>query len=172
MTKTRSLITLSSNISQFYNYQQIPYFVSASTQYSSSLYTTYGDISYPFNPQFGDKILLSDYRGVIQNLDIISSDLSSTGNVEIIVTPQVLGNWELVPSEIYQVLILKRYRDEQNIIISYTKPPGQTSYGFLIPNTISPTVIDNINTLQAAVQTQLLSNPTQPSTDVLNGGTF
>lgn len=54
-------------------------------------------------------------------------------------------------------LLLKRYPDEQNVILRFPKAPGETSYGFVIPNTISTSVVDNMNTLQAAVQKQLLS---------------
>jgi hypothetical protein len=54
-------------------------------------------------------------------------------------------------------LLLRRYNDEQNIILTFNKPNGPTSYGFLVPNNITPEVTKNINTLQAAVQSQLLS---------------
>jgi hypothetical protein len=56
--------------------------------------------------------------------------------------------------------------------MTFNKNPGQTSYGFLIPNTVSPEITNNINTLQAAVQSQLLSNQALPSIDTINGGTF
>ena len=46
----------------------------------------------------------------------------------------------------------------------FNKPPGATSYGFILPNTISPQVVNNINTLQANVQAQLLS--TQASANI------
>ena len=68
--------------------------------------------------------------------------------------------------------MLKRYNDEQNVILTFNKNPGPTSYGFGIPNTINPIVTANINTLQAAVQSQLLSNQSLPTTDVISGGTF
>ena len=61
-------------------------------------------------------------------------------------------------------LLLRRYQDEQNVIMTFTKPLGATSYGFIIPETISPEVVNNINTLQAKVQAQLLS--TQASTNI------
>ena len=164
-TASISIITFNSNISQFYQYQQVPYFVSGSTAYSSSLYSTvingagsYGNINYPFNPQLGDKIIMRDKTGTTQNLDIISASLSGS-KLQVSVTPQILANWTTnVSSSVYQFLMLKRYNDEQNVILSFNKNPGQTSNGFIIPNTINPNVTQNINTLQAAVQSQLLTS--------------
>ena len=166
-TGSYSVITFDSNISQFYQYQQIPYFVSGGIAYSSSLYNSpvgsgsYGNINYPFNPQLGDKIIMKDITGTTQNLDIISASLSGSNpniKLQVVVTPQVLANWEAnVSGSIYQFLMLTRYDDEQNVILTFNKNPGQTSAGFLIPNTINPNVTQNINTLQAAVQSQLLT---------------
>ena len=47
--------------------------------------------------------------------------------------------------------------DETNIIFQGTKRPGQTSFGFVIPNNVNPDIQKNINTLQATIQSQLLS---------------
>jgi hypothetical protein len=128
--------------------------------YSSSLYSTYGDVNTIFLPEAGDKIILSDFSGLIQNLDV--SAVTTGSALTVTVVPEVLSNWIETPSLIYKVLILRRYKDEQNVILTFNKNPGQTSYGFTIPDTINPTVTANINTLQAAVQSQLLS--TQAST--------
>ena len=76
------------------------------------------------------------------------------------------------PAFVSTILLLRAYEDEQNVIMTFNKPVGQTSYGFLIPNTVSPEITNNINTLQAAVQSQLLSNPTNPGIEAINGGTF
>jgi len=157
-----SIITFDVSMSAFYQYQQVPYFTSASngneTTFSSSLYNRYGNVTYPFNPQFGDLVVMSDFSGLTQVLNVLTASLSGSGELNINVTPQVFGNWELNPKLIYNFLMLARYDDEQNVILTFNKTPGQTSYGFLIPNTISPIVTNNINTLQAAVQSQLLSN--------------
>ena len=57
-----------------------------------------------------------------------------------------------------QVLILKKIQDETNIIFSYIKPPGQTSYGFLIPENLSPDVLANIDTITKQVKQKLLAD--------------
>lgn len=157
LSSNTSIISLNSELTSFVNYQLIPYFISGSTIYSSSLYTQYGDANYPFNPQFGDKILLSDQSGISQEVDVVSSTVVA-GNLAITVTPRILDNWATNPNQISIFLLLRKYADEQNVILTFTKTPGQTSYGFLIPDTVSSTVVDNINTLQANVQSQLLAN--------------
>jgi hypothetical protein len=92
--------------------------------------------------------------------------------MEILTVPNILTSWVATPTNVKEFLLLRRYNDEQNIIMTFNKNPGQTSYGFLIPNTVSPEITNNINTLQAAVQSQLLSNQALPSIDTINGGTF
>lgn len=176
-TTQQSTIVFNNSISNFYQYQQVPAFVSGSSSgtpsaYTSSLYPLYGDINSPFDPVFGDKIVLTDTNGVTQEVDIISASVSGSGELTVSVSPQLLGNWIQNPKLIYRVLMLKRYNNEQNVILTFNKAPGQTSYGFLIPQTISPKVTDNINALQAAVQSQILSNQTTPGIDTINGGTF
>ena len=149
-------------MSAFYGYQQVPYFISGGVTYSSSLYNNYGDINAPFLPQPFDKIILKDINGVTQNLDVYTA--SFNGNQLVIQTiPTILPNWTTNSGSVNNFLLLSRYKDEQNVIINYTKPPGQTSYGFLIPQTINPAVLSNINTLQANVQAQLLSTQTATS---------
>lgn len=166
-----SQIILKADLSSYTGYQFVPYFQSGSVIYSSSLYTQYGDINYSFNPQYGDKIILQDFSGITQDLDVLESSLNGS-NLYITVTPQVLQNWVDTPSKVLRFLLLRKYKDEQNVILTFNKPPGQTSYGFLIPDTISPQVTNNINTLQAAVQSQLLTQQSPPPIDTINGGTF
>jgi len=162
-TSQTSTITLSANLSQFLNYQFVPYFLSGSTIVSSSLYSTYGDINYPFNPQPGDKIVLFDYNGLYQDVDVVNASFNNLSQLEIQVTPQLIDNWIGTPEAVGPFLLLKRYDDEQNVILTFNKAPGATSYGFLIPENINPEVLENINTLQAAVQSQVLNtqSPTE-----------
>lgn len=171
LTPDTSVITFNTQLSAYTNYQFVPAFVSGGALYTSSLYNLYGDVNYPLNPQFGDKIVMSDFSGIVQELDVVSGSITNNA-LSIIVSPQVLENWMLNPKQVFTFLLLRRYQDEQNIILGFTKVPGQTSYGFLLPDTISPQVIQNINTLQAAVQSQLLVNQSVPPIDTINGGSF
>jgi hypothetical protein len=170
-TPLTSAITFNTELSSFTGYQFVPAFASGGVLYTSSLYTTYGDVYYPLNPQFGDKIVMSDFSGIIQELDVVSSAVAN-GRLSTIVTPQVLDNWMVDPKQIFTFLLLRRYEDEQNVILSFTKAPGPTSYGFLLANTVSPQITNNINTLQAAVQSQLLSLQSDPLIEKISGGSF
>jgi len=158
-TGSYGTITLSSDLSNFNTYQFIPFFTSGGLSYSSSLYNKYGDVNTSFSPQPYDKIILQDVNGIIQNLDVYTASLNN-GQLQITTVPTILTNWTADKSLVQNFLLLRRYNDEQNVIITYNKPPGQTSYGFLIPDTVSPQITNNINTLQAAVQSQLLSTQT------------
>ena len=166
-----SNIIMSTNLTQYLGYQFVPFFESGSTLYTSSLYNVYGDINNAFNPLPGDKIILSDASGIVQDLDVLTA-VTSSSQLQITVVPGVLDNWIINPANVLKFLLLRRYKDEQNVILTFNKTPGQTSYGFLLPETVSPQVTNNINTLQAAVQSQLLSNQSPPSIDTINGGSF
>ena len=155
-------ITLNSSLGQYaVGYEYVPYFVSASITYSSSLYSKYGDVNTPFSPQSGDKIILIDGGGTAQDLDVYSYS-----NNTFTVVGEILQNWVNNPTLVTTFLLLRKFNDEQNVILTYNKPNGATSYGFLLPDTVSPEVVDNINTLQANVQAQLLS--TQANSNISN----
>ena len=165
------LIVLNQSLTSYYGYDFVPYFVSGGVAYSSSLYTAYGDINTAFLPQVYDKIIMRDRSGIVQDLNVKSAEVVG-GNLQIKVVPSILPNWVATPAFVSTFLLLRAYEDEQNVIMTFNKPVGQTSYGFLIPNTVSPEITNNINTLQAAVQSQLLSNPTNPGIEAINGGSF
>ena len=156
-------IVLSSNLSGYIGYQFVPYFTSGSSIYSSSLYAfssttaSYGDTTYVFQPSLGDKIVISDISGLTQVLDVIGYNIDGNNRANISVLPTILSNWVKTPTNIYQFLLVKKYKDEQSLQLTFPKRQGQTSYGFLIPQNINPTVLANINTIQSQVQAQLLS---------------
>jgi hypothetical protein len=164
-----SSITFTSDLAQYAGYQFVPYFASGSTVYTSSLYGKYGDVNEPFAPVFGDKIIMIDESGVSQDLDVYSFS-----NDTIVVVGEILSNWIDNPKLVRIFLLLKKYNDEQNVILTFNKPPGITSYGFLIPDNITPEVTNNINTLQAAVQAQILTTQpsNNPTTTTIDGGNF
>ena len=153
-------IQLSSNISAFYhNYQQVPSFLSGSTNpiaVSSSLYNAYGDISYPFKIEYADKIVLIGLDGRYQILSVLSTEFVST-NLQINVDPSINVTWVQNTNLVATMLVLKKLKDEQNILLSFKKPDGDTSYGFIIPEDIALDIVNNISSIQSNVQNQLLS---------------
>lgn len=156
---TQSDIVLNQSLSGFLGYQYVPTFSSASVDYTSSLYNRYSDVNDAFNPTTGDKIIINDFSGVSQQVDVLSTNFDNiTRLLHITVIPALLSNWTNDPTLISEFLLLKKNKDEQNAILTFNKINGATSYGFIIPENINPTVLANINSIQSAVQSQLLSN--------------
>lgn len=161
-TISPNVIVLNTNISSFYqNYIQVPSFSSGSgefeVQITGSLYTQYGDVNYAFNPEFGDKIYIKSTDGRVQVVTVLSCE-KINGRLNIYVDPSLINTFIVSPENISIFLITKKINDEQNVILSYAKPPGNTSYGFIIPEDVKLEVLQNISTIQSNVQNQLLSN--------------
>jgi len=143
----------------FYGYLFLPQ--GSGTYPSSSLYPTYGDVDYDFTVSPGDfiKFVLYDvsYEFEIAST-VVTQGTAGTGslcfNINGVMPNSLLGSFNAVT----QVLILKKIKDETNIIFSYIKPPGQTSYGFLIPENLSPDVLANIDTITKEVKQKLLAD--------------
>ena len=67
-------------------------------------------------------------------------------------------------------LFLSKREDETNVHLSFTKRDGKTSYGFLIPEDINKSVLDNIDTITKEAKQKLLND--QSVISDINGGTF
>jgi hypothetical protein len=152
-------IQLTSTLGQFYgsNYMQLASFASGS-MISSSLYNQYGEINNSFTLSYGDKIVIKSYDGKYQILSVLNVSIDNSSKVVNINTyPNIDSAFVNNPSNVKEFLLVKKLQDEQNIIMSFTKPPGDTSYGFIIPENINLDVLNNISSIQSNVQTQLLS---------------
>jgi hypothetical protein len=55
-------------------------------------------------------------------------------------------------------LLLSRVEDETNAYLTFNKRDGKTSYGFIIPQDISTTYLDNIDTITRQVKQKLLAD--------------
>jgi hypothetical protein len=55
-------------------------------------------------------------------------------------------------------LILNKRPNETNITLNTLKNPGQTSYGYIIPEDVNPAIINNINTINESVKNKLLAD--------------
>jgi len=125
----------------------------------SSLYSTYGDVDYPFNIKPQDIILtyLSDNTYVESR--ILSSSFS--GSYLQIQLNTILSNRYIADIEsgsYKRFLILSRQDDETNAYLTFKKREGSTSYGFIIPQNIAPDVLANIDTITKEVKQKLLSD--------------
>jgi hypothetical protein len=150
---------LNSSLSQYFGPAFIfnPLDSSVSSSYST-LYTGYGDILYPFSLNPNDKIVVqvSNTNGPILEYTVNNVFFNGAGLAYINVKEDIDGYFGNLCSKYYKILFLKRVIDETNIIIELSKPSGKTSYGFSIPQNISPAVLNNIDMIQKNVNAQLI----------------
>jgi hypothetical protein len=163
-------IVLSTGITGFYGgeYLFVPNPVSGS---ESSLYENYGDVDYAFNINPFDMVLIYLSDGTYIESRILRA--YEQGGLLRLTLDILLSNSlrsELINRTYKRFLILSRQNDETNVILSFTKRSGKTSYGFLIPENISPTVIGNIDTITREVKQKLLND--QSVINDINGGNF
>ncbi len=153
-------IILSSELSYFQNYQFVP---SGSNIIKNSLYDSFGlkngDVNYVFSPKPGDVVIL--YYGGVGNF--IESNIASVtkinGKINITLTttlPSALRLPSYNPNPIDKFLILSKINDENNMILTFIKPDGETSLGLIIPNDIHPDVLNNIDTITKEVKQKLI----------------
>jgi hypothetical protein len=126
---------------------------------TSSLLSKYGAVEYDFEINPYDIILIYlqddtfiEYR--VLKAEKINSLLHITLDKDMsdIVENNIAG-------ELYKrFLILKRVPDETNLIITFQKTPGQTSYGFAVPNDLDNNILKNINIITKEVQQKLLAD--------------
>lgn len=153
-------ITFSAGLSGFHNngYTFVP---NPTTGSISPLYPEYGDVDYPF--------IINRY-----GIDILSIHLSDgtyveyrvmkvykAGNLLKVVLNKPLSNIvknDLAKGTYFKFLILTQVVDETNAYLIYKKRPGQTSYGFLIPNDLSSDMLKNIDTITKEMKQKLLAS--------------
>jgi len=132
---------------------------------SNSLYSTYGLIDYNFNPKAGDEVIIY-YNNGSQYFESTISNVYTSGSgasQQLYLTlysqlPSLLQVSPYINSTITQLILLTQQQDETNLILTFNKRPGNTSYGFVIPSNINPTVLANIDTITSQVKQKLLIN--------------
>lgn len=153
-------IIFSSGISSFYDngYTFVPNPLSGSV--SSSLYTTYGDVDYPFIIKPYDIILiyLSDGTYIESRILRVYKDTSNLLRLTLDIQLSQAVKDDLSLSTYNRILLLTRIEDETNAYVVYQKRAGQTSYGFIIPDGISPDILNNIDTITKQVKQKLLAD--------------
>jgi len=167
---TTDELTFSTALANFYspNYQFLPTYVSGSRTYSSSLYNTYGDVDYAFQLNPMDIFVAYDLSGSYFESRVVRvyRDTDCGGFLRVKLTddiPSIL-KFQLAPgdsgvtSKNYKFLFLKRIDDETNAYLTFQKRPGQTSYGFLIPENLAPDILANIDTITKEVKQKLLAD--------------
>lgn len=166
-------IVMSTGVSGFYG-GQYTFVPNPAVGPQNSLYAgtaNYGDVDYPFLIQPFDVALIYLSDGTYIETRILKADTSSGKLVLTLDTS--LSNTirqELQYKTYTRFLILSRRQDETNVILSFTKREGKTSYGFLIPENVSPDVLANIDAITSQSKQKLLND--QSVISDINGGTF
>ena len=169
---TSTSITFTNSLSNFYNggYLFTPNPVSGST---NSLYGTYFDVDYTFDPKENDIVVLhlsdsSVLEYIISRVSInpTTNELTLHFNEELSL-PTI---FDLTNNNYRRFLLLSRRKDETNVVLNFIKRNGKSSNGFLIPENISQTVLNNIDVITKEVKQKILGD--QPIINDLNGGTF
>ena len=157
-------LVFNSSISSFTDYLYIP------ATSSILLHPTYGNVANTFSPKVGDVILVY-YNGNTQyqelNISNVLIDSNNNNKLTVRVTPNLVNNLttgSYTGTTVSQFLLLSKLPDETNINLSFDKEDGQTSYGFIIPGNLSPSVLNNIDTITRQVQQKLLQ--TQQGTTI------
>ena len=146
-------IVLTNSLTNVLNYTFYPYTGSETSNGYNTLYSKYGDIEYPFNPEIGDILRIptaqQEYEFTITNTT------SSGGSLYLTVTPNFATSNVFSSGSFQQYVYLKRVKDETNVTLNATKREGKTSYGFLLPPNLTPTVLNNIDIIARQIQQKL-----------------
>jgi hypothetical protein len=161
--QTQNAFYLNNNLSNFYGpslfFNPLDSQVSASY---GSLYEDYGDIFYPFSLEPNDKIVIqiTNANGPILEYTVKSvvtvAGPNNTSFIYFVTYEDIDGYFGNLCSQYYKILFIKRIIDETSVILDFPKPEGKTSYGYIIPQNISPAVMANIDTINRNVNQQLV----------------
>jgi len=171
-TATTSSITFTSAVSSFYNRGYI-FTPNPASGSRSSLYGDYGDVDYTFDPKENDMVIL--YLSDNSILEYTISKVSvnpSTNQLSLYINNDLSATaiTNLNNGTYKRFLLLSRRKDETNVILNFTKREGKSSNGFLIPENISQTVLNNIDVITKEVKQKILGD--QPIINDIQGGTF
>jgi hypothetical protein len=146
----------SNDLSYYYNYKFLP---SGSGVTTNTLYNQYGYVDNIFKPQEGDIIIInygtpnnifeSEIKKVYITNDRVFLELNE-------ILPNSLNIRKYTNNSINQFLLLSRRKSENNIILIFDKPPGNTSLGLLIPSNLHPDMLKNIDTITKELKGKLV----------------
>jgi len=156
-----NIITFTSAISNFNNagYQFVPNPLSGSVSSLYSISASYGDVDYQFNINPYDMVVaqLSD-NSYVESRILSSSISSSLLQVYLDSDMSSLFKTNIMSGSYQRFLLLKKVEDETNVHLSFTKRTGKTSYGFLIPEDINQSILNNIDTITKEAKQKLLND--------------
>ena len=135
--------------------------------------TNYGDVDYTFDPKENDIVILhlSDNSIVEYTISKVSVN-PTTGKLSLSFNGELSSTAisNLTNGTYRKFLLLSRQKDETNVILNFIKREGKSSNGFLIPENISQTVLNNIDVITKEVKQKILGD--QPIINDIQGGSF
>jgi hypothetical protein len=158
MASSTNTITLSTGVSNYYGSQYLFTPNPIANNYNS-LYDTYGNTDYAFNPKPNDIVLTYLSDGTYKENTIIQ--VYTSGSSLVLKLDSDITNLyknDLANGTYKRFLILSRVEDETNAYVTFKKRDGSTSYGFIIPSNIDPGVLANIDTITKEVKLKLLAD--------------
>jgi len=158
MASSTNTITLSTGLSNYYGSQYLFTPNPLGATYNS-LYNTYGNTDYTFNPKPNDIVLTYLSDGTYKENTI--TQVYTSGSSLVLKLNNDLTNLyknDLTNGTYKRFLILSRQEDETNAYVTFKKQYGSTSYGFIIPSNIAPSVLANIDTITKEVKLKLLAD--------------
>jgi hypothetical protein len=176
ITGSNDEIIFSQGVSSFYgsNYLFVPNPLTGS---QNSLFETYGYVDYTFQINPYDIIVVGLSDGTYVESRVLSINTPDSADPLLRVKldsplPTLLRtNLANSGGGLYRYfLVLSRRKDETSAYLTFKKREGKTSYGFVIPNDISPDVLAKIDVITKEVKQKLLNE--QSAIDNINGGTF
>lgn len=156
-------VVLSSGITEFYGdtYTFLP---NPSGITENSLYASgvdYGNVDNAFTIKPFDIFLLYLSNNTYIEAKILSISTSSgylTLTLDTELSTTAIND---IANETYKrLLILSRKPDETNIILSFQKRDGKTSYGFLLPENLEKDILAKIDTITREVKQKLINDQT------------
>jgi hypothetical protein len=146
-------LILNQSLSSFIDYQYLP------ATSSVSLHDAYENVDFTFSPKIGDVIFLY-YNNNTQYQELNINSVTPGTQYTLTVSPNLVTNLALgtyQTTTVSKVVLVSKVPDETNVNLIFDKDDGQTSYGFLIPDNLSPDVLKNIDTITRQVKTKILS---------------
>lgn len=168
-------IVFSAALSGFWEngYVFVPNPLTGSTNTLYNGIVNYGDVDYPFasNPPTHDIALVYLNDGTYIESRVVKENLSGSYLRLTLDKPLSSTLKSALADQTYtRFLFLSKREDETNVHLSFTKRDGKTSYGFLIPEDINKSVLDNIDTITKEAKQKLLND--QSVISDISGGTF
>jgi hypothetical protein len=127
---------------------------------SADLHPSYGNVDNTFSPKVGDTLLIY-YNNNTQYQELNISSVSVGTKTSLTVSPNLVTNLAIGSynsNTVSKLILLSKVADETNINLVFDKEDGQTSYGFLIPENLSPDVLQNIDTITRQVKVKILTD--------------